>query len=199
MKRRGLLRNAALALAGRDDAEAIAALDGVTMQITIRLLQTEDIELIAAAFDAIGWNKPAAQFESYLAQQTQGRRVVLVAFADGVFSGYLNIVWEPEYPPFREAGIPELQDFNVLPHLRRQGIGSSLMDEAERVVGDRSNLVGIGVGMTSDYGAAQRLYVRRGYIPDGRGIVYRNHYPAYGDIVRVDDDLVLHFTRRLHR
>jgi GNAT superfamily N-acetyltransferase len=169
------------------------------MQLTIRLLQSEDIEPIAAAFAAIGWNKPAAQYEGYLAEQTQGGRMVLVAFADGVFSGYINIVWVPDYPPFREAGIPELQDFNVLPHLRRQGIGSRLMDEAERVAGERSDLVGIGVGMTTDYGAAQQLYVLRGYIPDGRGLVYQNRYPAYGDIVRVDDDLVLHFTRQLQR
>jgi len=51
--------------------------------------------------------------------------------------------------------------------------------------------------MTADYGAAQRMYVLRGYIPDGRGIVSHNRFPAYGESVPVDDDLVLHFTKRM--
>ena len=167
------------------------------MEIAIRLLQAEHIEPMSAAFSEIGWNKPATQFELYLAEQAQRRRVVLVAFADELFRGYINIVWEPDYPPFREAGIPELQDFNVLPSHRRRGIGSQLLTAAERMVADRSEIVGIGVGMTTDYGPAQRLYVQRGYIPDGRGLVSANRFPTYGDQVRVDDDLVLHFTKRL--
>jgi hypothetical protein len=31
------------------------------------------------------------------------------------------------------------------------------------------NIMGIGFGLTADYGAAQRLYPKLGYIPDGRG------------------------------
>jgi len=130
-------------------------------------------------------------------EQQERRRVVLVASVDDVFCGYINVVWEPDYPPFREAGIPELQDFNVLPHYRRQGIGSRLLAQAEQIVAARSKLVGIGVGMTADYGAAQRLYVQRGYIPDGRGLVYADRFPVYGEQVRVDDSLVLYFTKRL--
>ena len=86
------------------------------------------------------------------------------------FAGYLNVVWQVEYPPFRESGIPEIQDFNVLPRFRRKGIGSRLMESAERLAAERSHIVGIGVGMTEDYGAAQRLYALRGYVPDGRGL-----------------------------
>ena len=35
------------------------------------------------------------------------------------------------------------------------------MDEAERVAGERSDLAGIGVGMTTDYGAAQLFCCER--------------------------------------
>jgi hypothetical protein len=49
--------------------------------------------------------------------------------------------------------------------------------------------------MTADYGAAQRLYVSRGYTPDGRGLVWRNEAVKYGQQVTVDDDLVLHFVK----
>jgi hypothetical protein len=39
-------------------------------------------------------------------------------------------------------------------------------------VARRSGVVGIGVGLHPSYNAAQRLYVKRGYIPDARGITY---------------------------
>ena len=71
------------------------------------------------------------------------------------------------------------------------------MDEAEQMVASRSSLVGLGVGMTADYGAAQRLYVLRGYVPDGKGLCWRNSSIKYGEKVTVDDDLILHFIKQL--
>lgn len=166
-------------------------------ELTVRPLEAEDVQPIAAAFAAIGWDKPASQYERYLAEQERGERVVLVAFLDGAFAGYLTIAWQSGYAPFREAGIPEIMDFNVLPQVRRRGIGSRLMDEVERRIGERSAVVGIGVGMDPDYGAAQRLYVRRGYVPDGRGLSTNGRHVRWGDTVRVDDGLNLHFTKDL--
>jgi GNAT superfamily N-acetyltransferase len=167
------------------------------MHPKLRLLQRNDIQSIAAAFAAIGWNKPVSQYERYLGQQDSGERVVLVAFVDGVFAGYVTIVWHSEYEPFHAAGIPEIQDFNVLPHFRRRGIGTALMDEAEHRIGERSSIAGIGVGLYADYGAAQRMYARRGYIPDGHGLIYDNRIVPPGAQVMVDDDLVLQFTKKL--
>jgi len=167
------------------------------MTVHIRLLAEHDINLIADAFTVIGWNKSAAQYRRYVAEQTTGSRTVFVAFVDGVFAGYITIKWQADYPPFQEANIPEIQDFNVLPRFRRQGLGSHLMDEAERTVAARSPLVGIGVGLYADYGTAQRMYHRRGYIPDGRGLYYRTHIVRPGESVIVDDDLILHFTKTL--
>ena len=167
------------------------------MNLLIRLLTAQDVEPIASGFAAIGWNKPASQYQRYLAEQEQGARVVPVAFVDSVFAGYLTVVWQSNYPPFRAHNIPEIQDFNVLPHFRRQGIGTRLMEEAEKIVAQRSSTVGIGVGMTADYGAAQRLYVLRGYVPDGRGLVSDNGFLQYGNQVTVDDGLALYFTKTL--
>jgi GNAT superfamily N-acetyltransferase len=163
--------------------------------LVIRPLETEDIQPIAAKAAAIGWDKPASQYERYLAEQRRGKRLVLVAFLDGGFAGYLTIVWQSSYAPFHDAGIPEIVDFNVLPGLRRRGIGSALMEAAEQRIAERSALVGIGVGMNADYGAAQRLYVKRGYVPDGRGLIAHNRPVAYGETVAVDDGLVLCFTK----
>ena len=164
----------------------------------IRPLEERDILPLVAAFAAIGWsNKTAAQYERYLAEQREGKRVTPLAFVDDHFVGYLNVVWECDYPPFREAAIPEIQDFNVLPDFQRRGIGSALMDEAERIAAERSPIVGIGVGMTADYGRGQRLYVQRGYVPDGLGLTSRHRPLAWGETIVVDDDLVLWFTKRL--
>ena len=167
------------------------------MDLAIQLLASGDVPEIAAAFAAIGWHKPAEQYYGYLVQQRDGRRTVLVARVGGVFVGYVTIDWEAEYPPFVAAQIPEIQDFNVLPQFQRQGIGTRLLDRAEALVAERSPVVGIGVGLYADYGAAQRLYPQRGYVPDGRGIVYNMRVVQPGESVLVDDSLALMFTKRL--
>jgi GNAT superfamily N-acetyltransferase len=163
----------------------------------IRPLRVGDPPLIAAAFAAIGWAKPRAQYERYLAEQEAGERDVFVAWVDDVFAGYVTLSWHPEYPPFRAEAIPVIEDLNVLPAFRRRGIGSALMDAAEAKARSRVATIGIGVGLDPDYGPAQRMYVRRGYVPDGRGITWGNVSVAYRDPVLVDDDLVLWFTRGL--
>lgn len=165
--------------------------------LSIQPLKAEDIQTIAAAFATLGWDKPATQYEGYLEEQRLGERVALVAWQGDEFVGYVTIVWASGYAPFRDAAIPEISDFNVLPHARRQGIGSRLMDEAERRIAERSPVVGIGVGLYADYGSAQRMYVKRGYIPDGRGITTYQRRVIPGDSVVVDDDLVLWFTKTL--
>ena len=167
------------------------------METALRPLSSADPLRFEAAFSAQGWCKPAAQFEKYLAEQTSGERLVLVAEIDGELAGYVTVVWKSAYAPLREAGIPEICDFNVLKKFQRRGIGSALMDSAERTISLRSPLAGIGVGLTEDYGPAQILYVKRGYVPDGRGISHGGKALVHGDAAPVDDDLVLHLTKRL--
>ena len=163
--------------------------------LQIRPLRVEDPPVLAAAFDEIGWNKPESQYRRYLDEQDAGTRNVLIATVDSEFAGYVTVRWVSPYEPFE--GIPEVQDFNVLPKFRRRGIGSALMDAAEALVAERSPVVGIGVGLYADYGTAQRMYVRRGYIPDGRGLLYKLEQVPPGEMVRNDDDTVLMFTKHL--
>lgn len=163
----------------------------------IRLLERRDIPEIVHAFREIGWNKPASQYERYLAQQQAAVRHMYVAFIEQQFAGYLTICWESSYEPFFIKSIPEIVDFNVVPNFRRMGIGTQLMDKAECEIARVSSVAGIGVGMTSDYGAAQRLYILRGYIPDGYGLHWRDHHVHYREEIRVDDDLALYLTKEL--
>ena len=166
--------------------------------LEIRLLEERDIQPIVSAFEELGWsNKGTALYQRYLSEQEDGRRTVLVALVGGEFAGYLTVDWSSAYPVFRRDGIPEIADFNVLPRFRRRRIGTRLMDEAESRIAERSPVAGIGFGLTPDYGAAQRLYVKRGYVPDGMGIWSNDRYVKPGDRVTADDDLVLYLTKRL--
>ena len=167
------------------------------IKLLIRLLESDDIPEIAKAFQQLGWDKPALQYERYLMEQALEIRAVYVAFTKERFVGYLTICWTSSYEPFRREKIPEIVDFNVLPQFRRQGIGTQLMDKAEGEIANVSSIAGIGVGMTPDYGAAQRLYILRGYVPDGRGLHHKGHYIKYGEEITVDDNLALHLTKEL--
>ena len=169
----------------------------MTGDVTIRPLAPDDPIVISRAFTDIGWHKPASQYHLYLAEQADGRRAVFVALQEGTFAGYVTLVWKPRYPYFRERGIPEVQDLNVLPQFRRRGIATLLVDAAERAAAERVAEVGIGVGLHPGYNAAQRMYVLRGYVPDAQGVAYDTRYVAEGELVRFDDELVLYFTKRL--
>lgn len=166
-------------------------------KIIIREMTEADCPVISSAFAAQGWDKPVSQYLRYWQESVESKRVNLLAKCDGQFSGYVTIVWESHYPPFRQAEIPEIVDFNVLLKFRRLHIGSALMDEAERRIALRSPLAGLGVCLHVDYGAAQVLYAKRGYLPDGRGVFCHGHYPQYGEQVTIDDDLALYLTRQV--
>lgn len=165
--------------------------------LEIRLLRDDDPEIISEAFKDIGWGKPVTQYQRYLKEQAAGTRTCFVAAVENQFAGYVTVNCAPAYPGFAEHNIPEIQDLNVLPRFRRQGIGSRLLDRVEQEVARRSAIVGIGVGLHPGYSSAQRLYVKRGYIPDGRGVWYRDHVVEEGMPAVFDDDLVLHLTKQL--
>jgi hypothetical protein len=65
--------------------------------LTLERLRITDIDEIAAAFAALGWNKPAAQYERYFDEQAAGDRVTIIARWDGVFVGYVNVLWQSGY------------------------------------------------------------------------------------------------------
>ncbi|KAA8785365.1 GNAT superfamily N-acetyltransferase [Paenibacillus sp. 4624] len=165
--------------------------------VHIRLLTKQDAQVISESFQEQGWHKPPELYERYWEEQEKGKRVTLIAELNGQFAGYVNVIWTSQYPSFQEQGIPEINDFNVLMKFQRQGIGSKLMDHAEKVVKERSEVAGIGVGVYADYGKAQVLYAHRGYIPDGRGLHRDDHYLQPGEETIIDDEVVLYLTKKL--
>ncbi|MGN0970404.1 MAG: GNAT family N-acetyltransferase [Aristaeellaceae bacterium] len=99
--------------------------------------------------------------------------------------------------PFAGRGLPEIVDFAVLEKFRGRGVGSRLMDAAEAAASRYADTVYLGVGLHSSYGAAQRMVIRRGHVPDGSGVWYGNQpCPPY-TLCRNDADLALYLSRWL--
>ncbi len=169
----------------------------MTDGLHLRSLDGTDPDVMARAFSCIGWIKPASLFRRYLTEQATGTRSCWVANLNNAFAGYVTINRQPTYPGFGQQRIPEIQDLNVLPSFRKKGVGTALLDHAEAQIASRSNVVGIGVGLHPGYNDAQRLYGKRGYIPDGLGITYKDRYLGEGDQVTLDDDLLLHLIKRI--
>ena len=167
------------------------------MTVTVRKLILKDCAVIAGSFARQGWDKPVEQYKGYFSDMENDLRHVLVAEENDGFAGYLTVLWASDYESFRRRSLPEITDLNVLIKFRRRGIATRLLEEAEFMIGQRSSAAGIRVGLTGDYGVAQRLYVRRGYIPDGLGLSYRNRPLLFGEEVTVDDDLTLGFIKQV--
>jgi len=162
-------------------------------KVELILLEDKDIDEIVEAFKKIDWHKPRKTYEAYIHEQIQNILVIFVARINGTFCGYVTLKWQTTHQPFSRNNIPEISDLNVLSQYRKMGIGTKLIQACEEIAKKHAYTeIGIGVGMTSDYGSAQRLYVHLGYVPDGLGLYYKDKQLKYSDIAKVDDDLVLY-------
>jgi GNAT superfamily N-acetyltransferase len=166
-------------------------------QLSLRPLLERDAVPISAAFAASGWNKPAHWYLDYASEQRCGIRQCWLAWLGDEFTGHVTLHWNPLYAGIAGKGIPEIQDLNILPAYRRRGIASRLLDRAERAAAARAPIVAIGVGLHPRHLPAQRLYVQRGYVPDGLGATYEDQYVQADEIARFEDQLVVHFEKVL--
>ncbi|MCY7064096.1 GNAT family N-acetyltransferase [Streptococcus oralis] len=162
----------------------------------IRKMQTSDVKELSQGFINQGWPGREEILARYFLEQECREREVLVAEVGGALAGYITILPCAKQGPFAEI-YPELSDFNVFEPFQNQGIGNLLMEEAEKRVKLISDKVTLGVGLHSGYGPAQRLYIKRGYIPDGTGIWYQNHQPAMNAICEDIGELVLYLSKNL--
>ena len=162
----------------------------------IRKMQTSDVKELSQGFINQGWPGREEILARYFLEQECREREVLVAEVGGTLAGYITILPCAKQGPFAEI-YPELSDFNVFEPFQNQGIGNLLMEEAEKRVKLISDKVTLGVGLHSGYGPAQRLYIKRGYIPDGSGVWYQNHRPAMDATCEDIGDLVLYLSKDL--
>mgnify|MGYP000924783082 CR=1 FL=1 len=163
---------------------------------SIRKMQESDIKDLSRGFTSQGWPGREEILTRYFKEQESGEREVLIADLTSAVAGYITILPIAKQGPFAEI-YPELSDFNVFEPFQNQGIGNLLLKEAENRVKLVSDKVTLGVGLHSGYGAAQRLYIKRGYIPDGTGVWYQNHQPAMNAVCEDIGELVLYLSKNL--
>ena len=167
-------------------------------EVLIRDLVPADARIITDEEIAQGWHQSIEKYENRLKDRDAGKCVSLAAEYKGSVAGYINVYPDAKYGAFANQGLPEIVDFGVLQKYQRRGIGSKLMDAAERIAAQYADTVFLGVGLHSGYGSAQRMYAKRGYIPDGSGVWYRGKpCTPYDTIYTNDDDLVLYLSKNL--
>lgn len=165
-------------------------------RIRVRPMEKGDCETIVRTFLSQGWHPDPKVYETYFQEQEEGEREVFVAEVDQEMAGYITLVPRAKHGPF--AGqYPELKDFNVFAAYQGKGIGGLLMESAEQQAKKYGDVVTLGVGLHAGYGAAQRMYIRRGYLPDGSGVWYQDqNQKPYAPCVN-DDDLVLYLSKEI--
>ena len=166
-------------------------------EITIRTIRDSDAQIICDKEIAQGWNQTTEKYLTRIADNASGRSVGLVAEYRGQVAGYVNVYINSAWGPFGGSGMCEIVDFGVLEKFRRRGIGSKLMDVAEEIAAGYNDSVYLGVGLHSGYGSAQRMYVKRGYIPDGGGAYYNDESATPYASYPLDDGLILYLSKKL--
>ena len=164
----------------------------------IRDLAPEDLGSVEEISAANGSAKSPVYWERCRDGLELERLHIFLAVVEQRPAGYAILNWAPKYRVYEQLGIPEIQDLNVLQDFRRRGVGTAIIGHCEeQVLRQGKTQVGISFGLTKDYGAAQRLYARLGYIPDGFGVTYDREPVTHGQLRAVDDDLCLMLVKDL--
>ncbi|MBQ8200556.1 MAG: GNAT family N-acetyltransferase [Clostridia bacterium] len=165
--------------------------------ILIRPMNANDPQAITDAEAAQGWHVELEKQLMRWRDQQAGRSVALVAEYQGRVAGYINVYRQALDGPDAFRALPEIVDFGVFIPFRNHGVGTRLMDAAEDIAAAWSDTVCLAVGLHSGYGSAQRMYVKRGYVPDGSGVWYQGRVCGEYDPCCNDDDLVLFLSKKL--
>lgn len=168
-------------------------------QLVIRSMEAADAQIFDDEYTAQGWHPDVEYYHMRMREAAEGKCVALTAVYQGHPAGSVYVYYNAEEGPFKDQNIPVIVDFSVLMKYQRKGIGNRLMDAAEQIAAQRGDTVTLGVGLSREYGTAQRMYVKRGYIPDGSGVWYQNQQCVqYETACTVDDDLVLFLSKKLN-
>ena len=165
--------------------------------LAVRSMTGADVDDFVRAECEQGWHSTPAKLLMRLEHERAGKCITLTAQLGEEAAGYVFVYPDSPWGAFGGRGLPEIVDFAVLEKFRRRGVGSALMDTAERIAARYADTVYLGVGLHSGYGAAQRMYAKRGYVPDGSGVWYGGRIAEpYAD-VNNDDDLALYLSKKL--
>ena len=165
--------------------------------LLIRSMEKEDAHIFNETYLSYGWHPSLEVYENYFKEQEENKRKVFIAEFEGEVCGLCTLVLDPSEGPWIGKGYPEIVDLSVFKHVQNKGIGNVLLDVIEQEAAKISDTVFLAVGLHSGYGAAQRIYVKRGYIPDGNGVWYQGKPLEQYEPCCNDDDLVLFMSKKL--
>ncbi|SHL40128.1 Acetyltransferase (GNAT) family protein [Anaerocolumna jejuensis DSM 15929] len=117
-------------------------------------------------------NQTIFDYQNSLKVEERSKKYVFNAEFNGKTAGYITLNLNSDKGPFAWRDIPELEELHVFPEFRGLGVGNMLLDAAEEKAAEVSNTITVCVGLHSGYGVAHRMYIRRGYMPDGSGVWY---------------------------
>lgn len=171
-------------------------------KILIRAMNAQDIEKIVSRF-TFPWSTPEntkALWDTYYREQQKEIRTVAVLEENREILGYGSLLRKPECPFFAKKNIPEINAIWIDENHRRQGLGKALIKWLEDLARHEGyDQIGIGVGLYQDYGVAQKLYFKLGYVPDGNGLTYKGQPTIPGQTYPLDDDLIFWLEKSLGR
>jgi ribosomal protein S18 acetylase RimI-like enzyme len=136
----------------------------------IKIIEREGIAEAIEEATGTFFSGNRAVVESHFEGHAEGNSTTLFGYKTGELIGILTIRWQTRNPLLRRQNIPLIQNIEIKHDRRGQGLGNELMEHAERFAAARTDRIAICVSISEAFGAAQRLYVKRGYIPDGQGV-----------------------------
>lgn len=164
--------------------------------IRIRSMVPEDAKTLYDTYFSYGWHPNIETYEQYYRDQQEGTRIVFIAELNGCVKGQCTLDLYPSEGPWGGQEFPEIVDLTVFFDAHGRGIGSRLLDAAESEAAKIADMVYLAVGVHSGYGPAQRIYVKRGYIPDGTGVWYNGKVLDQYAPCMNDDSLVLYLSKK---
>ena len=169
------------------------------MNSTLRIhpLLKNEIPTTIELFAATVYDGNYAEARTHFDESVNGPSDTFLAYVEGDLAGFVTIRWESHNEQFKREGIPFIHHLLVFGDYQGQGIANALLDAAEQLIGTRASQAGICVGIFDAYGPAQRLYAKRGYIPDGRGVCQWHRPIKAGEELTVDHDLIIWMIKAL--
>ena len=170
--------------------------DFYSNNIDIRTMCYDDIADICKA-DNDESERNISYLKRQLANQDKKECSALVATYNNEVAGYVFVYYKCRWGGLANSCIPGVVDLIVFQKYRKKGIATALMDAAEAIARKYASRVYLDVCLNSEYGPAQRLYIKRGYLPDGKGAYYEEKVCETGAVIKNDDELTLCLVKEL--
>lgn len=164
--------------------------------VVIREMSYDDIPFICKA-DNDESEKNVAYLKNQLKNQDNHECSALIALYQGKAAGYVFLYYKCRWGGLANCNIPGVVDLIVFEEYRKKGIATNLMNVAEDIAKRHSDKVYLDVCLYSEYGPAQRLYIKRGYLPDGKGVYYEEKVLETDAICKNNDELTLCLIKEL--